>query len=165
VKIAIRQEVAVAPARALAAYGSPAFYDGRAPRDGIEVLGVVRHEDAGDRVLIEVHFAFTGSVSSAVRAVIDHKKMTWVTRTELRPAEGRSEWLVVPDHYPDRLRAHGTYRFEEGGAGPDSTVITVAGDLKVSVPIVGRTVERVIVSGLQSYIAEEVAAIPDLHPS
>jgi hypothetical protein len=37
----------------------------------------------------------------------------------------------------------------------------VAGDLKVRVPIVGRSVERVIVSGLQAYIADEVARIPD----
>ena len=159
-KFDIRQAVAVPPARAMAAYGSPAFFEGRPVRDDIAVVGVVRHEDAGSRIQLEVRFAFTGSVSSAVRRVIDPAKMSWVTRTELHPGEGRSEWVVLPDHYPDRLRASGSYRFEEGD-GPDRTIVTVEGDLKVPVPIVGRTVERVIVSDLRRYIADEVADIPD----
>src|SRR6202044_2663966 len=92
VKFSIRQTVAVPPARAMAAYGAPAFYEGRPARDDIEVREVVRHEDAGDRVLLEVRFAFTGSVSPAVRAVIDPAKMSWITRTEFLPAQGRSSW-------------------------------------------------------------------------
>ena len=120
-KITIRQAVAVPPARAIAAYGSPAFYEGRPIRDDIAVLEVVRHDDSGDRVLLEVRFAFTGSVSPAVRAVIDPAKMSWITRTEIHPDEARSDWVVLPDHYPDRLSASGTYRFEPGDDGPGST--------------------------------------------
>jgi Protein of unknown function (DUF2505) len=161
VKFAVRQAVAVPPARAMAAYGSPAFYEGRPARDDIAVRGVVRHEAAGDRILVEVRFAFTGSVSSAVRAVVDPGKMSWITRTEIVPAEARSSWVVLPDHYPDRLSASGTYRFEEREEGPGGTDVEVEGDLKVRVPIVGRSVERVIVSGLREYIADEVARIPD----
>ena len=69
---------------------------------------------------------------------------------------------MLPDHYPDRLSASGTYRFEEGDAGPGSTVVEVEGDLKVRVPIVGRSVERVIVADLRAYIADEVAGIAGL---
>jgi hypothetical protein len=161
VKIAIRQAVAVPTAQAIAAYGAPAFYQDRPIRDDIAVLEVVHHEVSGDRIVIEVRFAFTGSVSSAVRAVIDPAKMSWVTRTEVRPAEARSDWVVQPDHYPDRLRASGTYSFEPGD-GPASTLVTVEGDLQVRVPIVGRSVERVIASDLRAYIADEVSSIPDL---
>ena len=161
-KIAIRQAVAVPPAQAIAAYGSPAFYAGRPGRDDIAVVEVVRHEDRGERILIEVRFAFTGSVSSAVRAVIDPAKMSWVTRTEVRPSEARSSWVVLPDHYPHRLSASGAYRFEEGPDGPGSTVVAVEGELKVHVPIVGRSVERVIATDLRAYIQDEVASIPEL---
>jgi Protein of unknown function (DUF2505) len=161
VKFAVRQAVAVPPARAMAAYGSPAFYEGRPARDDIAVRGVVRREAAGDRILLEVRFAFTGSVSPAVRAVVDPGKMSWITRTEILPAEARSSWVVLPDHYPDRLSASGTYRFEEREERPGSTDVEVEGDLKIRVPIVGRSVERVIVSDLQAYIADEVARIPD----
>jgi hypothetical protein len=145
----------------MAAYGSPAFYEGRPSREDIAVREVVRHEAAADRILLEVRFAFTGSVSPAVRAVVEPSKLSWITRTELLPAEARSSWVVRPDHYPDRLSARGTYRFEERDEGPDSTDVEVEGDLKIRVPIVGRSVERVIVSGLRAYIADEVARIPD----
>ncbi len=37
------------------------------------------------------------------------------------------------------------------------------GDLKVHVPIVGGTVEKVIVSGLRKYLEAEVADIPSLY--
>ena len=161
-KIAIRQAVAVPPARAVAAYGTPAFYVGRPGRDDIAMVEVVRHDDLGERVLIEVRFAFTGSLSPAVRAVIDPAKMSWVTRTEVWPAEARTSWVVLPDHYPDRLSASGSYRFEEGDDGPDSTIAHVEGDLRVRVPIVGRSVERVIVTDLRQYIRDELAGIPDL---
>ena len=109
-KIAIEQAVGVAPARALAAYASPTFYENRPTRDDIEVRGVLRHEDGGAEALIEVRFAFTGSVSAAVRAVVDPARLSWVTRTVVVPAEGRAAWEVLPDHYADRLTASGSYR-------------------------------------------------------
>jgi hypothetical protein len=161
VKFAIRQAVAVPPARAMAAYGSPTFYEGRPARDDIAVRDVVRHEATGDRVLLEVRFAFTGSVSPAVRAVIDPAKMSWITRTEILLAEDRSSWVVLPDHYPDRLSASGVYRFEVGDAGLGTCDVEVEGELKVRVPIVGRSVEKVIVGDLRAYIADEVAGIAD----
>ncbi len=160
-KFAIRQAVAVPPGRAMAAYGSPTFYEGRPERDNIAVREVVRHEEGDDRILLEVRLAFTGSVSPAVRAVVDPAKMSWITRTEIVPAEARSSWVVLPDHYPDRLSASGTYRFEEGDGGPGTTDVEVEGDLKIRVPIVGRSVERVIVSDLRAYIDDEVARIAD----
>jgi hypothetical protein len=178
VKISIEQTVEVPPARVMAAYGSPAFYAGRPVRGDIAVLEVGRHESVGGKTLMEVHFAFVGSVSGAVRRVIDPKKMSWVTRTEVFPEEERATWVVLPDHYPDRLTASGDYRFrpgpdpgprpgadgpQSGADGPQSTVVVVAGDLKVHVPIVGGTVERVIVSGLRTYLEAEVADIPSLY--
>jgi hypothetical protein len=160
VRFSIDQDVAVTPEVALAAYANPSFYEGRPPRDNISVVEVVSHEDTGSRILIEVRFKFTGSVSSAVRAVVDPNKMSWITRTEVRPQERITNWKVLPDHYPDRLTGSGNYLFS--GRGAESTTIKVEGEFKVHVPIVGRTVERVIVSGLRSYIAAEVTGIPDL---
>ncbi len=91
----------------MAAYGSPAFYEGRTIQDHIEVLEVVRHEDTGSRLLMEVRFAFRGPISPAVQRIIDHNKMTWITRNEIRPDEARADWQVLPDHYPDRLQRGG----------------------------------------------------------
>jgi hypothetical protein len=161
VKFAVRQAVAVPAARAMAAYGSPAFYEGREARDDIAVREVVRHDATGDRILLEVRFAFTGSVSPAVRAVVDPGRMSWITRTEILLTEGRSSWVVLPDHYPDRLSARGLYRFEEGDDGPGTCDVEVEGDLRVRVPIVGRSVEKVIAGDLRAYIVDEVIGIAD----
>jgi hypothetical protein len=162
VKFTIDQTVDADPDAAVAAYANPAFYEGRAPRDNISVLEVSSHQRQGDRVLMEVHFRFTGSVSSAVRAVVDPKKMSWITRSEVDLVAHRSDWTIVPDHYPDRLTGKGSYVFSPAGAG--TTAMRVEGELKVHVPLVGGTVERVIVSGLRKYLASEVSGIPDVPP-
>ncbi|HEY2213573.1 MAG TPA: DUF2505 family protein [Acidimicrobiales bacterium] len=164
-RFTVDQNVDVSPDAAVAAYGNPAFYEGREPQDNISVLEVVRHEDTGSQVLIEVRFKFTGSVSSAVRAVVDPNKMSWVTRTTVMVDERRTKFEVRPDHYPDRLQCSGTFRFQEGHVGSESAIIKIEGDLKVRVPFVGGAVERVIVSGLRSYIAHEAAGLTDFSPS
>lgn len=155
-KFTVTQVVEVPPAQAVAVYGSPGFYENRPARDDVSILGVVGHREEGASILLEVRYAFTAPVSAAVRAVIDPDRMTWVTRSTIWPPELRTEWVVVPDHYPDRLRANGSYRFEAAGTG---TRVDVEGDLTVRVPLVARSVERVIVSGLRSYIDDEVASL------
>jgi hypothetical protein len=160
VRFTFRQPVAVPPARAVAAYGTPAFYEGRPARDDIAVVEVVSHDASGSRVLIEVRYVFTGSLSPAVRAFVHQDKMSWITRTEVLADEARTHWVVLPDHYPDRLTASGEFRFRPGPDGPDTTVIDVDGELKVHVPVVGRSAERAIVSGLRSYLEDEAATIP-----
>ena len=158
-KFSISEKVAVSPDAAVAAYGDPAFYEGRAPSGDISLVEVVGHQD-GPPATMEIRYKFTGSVSSAVRAVVDPAKLSWVTRTELRPQEHRTRFTVLPDHYPDRLDCSGTFLFTEGEDGPDSTVVTIEGDLKVHVFLVGRTVEQLIVNGLRSYLAAEVSLLP-----
>jgi hypothetical protein len=159
VNFSFDQVVDVSPEVAMCAYGEPSFYDGREPVDNISVLEVVDHQDNDTTVLISVRFKFTGSVSAAVKAVIDPDKMSWVTRTEVLLEERRTNFTVLPDHYPDRLTSSGSYVFADGPT-PNSAVITVAGELKVHVPLVGRTVERTIESGLHAYIETEVASLP-----
>ena len=60
---------------------------------------------------------------------------------------------------PDRLRASGTYRFEEGDDGPGTCEVEVEGELAVRVPIVGKSVEKVIVN-LERYGNTSAASIP-----
>jgi uncharacterized protein DUF2505 len=160
VHFSVDEKVSVTAAVAARAYGNPAFYEGRAPRDNISVIEVVKHEDQGSRILIEVRFQFTGSVSSAVRAVVDPAKMSWVTRTDINLELLRSSFTVLADHYKDRLTSSGDFHFFNSDPDAGASTIRVEGELKVHVPIVGRTVERVIVSGLRSYIAAEAASLP-----
>jgi hypothetical protein len=160
VKFSIGQNVAVAPEAAVAAYANPAFYENRAPSGDISLIEVVGHEDKGTQARLEVRYQFTGSVSSAVRAVIDPAKMSWVTRTEIDKAQRRTTFTVLPDFYPDRLDCSGTFTFAEAASGPGGTVVTVAGDLGVHVFLVGRTVEQIIVTGLRNYLEAEISLLP-----
>jgi hypothetical protein len=163
VKLSIGQSVAVAPDAAIGAYADPAFYEGREPSGDISLVGVVGHETDGSHERIEVRYQFTGSVSSAVRAIIDPAKMSWVTRTDIERAQRRTSFTVLPDHYPDRLDCHGSFRFADGPKAPNgaaSTVITIEGDLKVHVFLVSRTVEQLIVNGLRSYLVAEISTLP-----
>jgi hypothetical protein len=149
VKFGFAVPVAVPPARAVAAYASPSFYESR---EDIAVLGAAERAGA-----LEVHYRFQGHVSSAVRAVVDPDKLSWQTRMSVMADELRCEWVIVPDHYPDRLSSSGRYTFgvREGG-----TLVGIDGELNVRVPLVGRSVERAIVSGLRSYLEKEVESIP-----
>jgi hypothetical protein len=160
VRFSIDQRVAVAPAVAVAAYGNPAFYEARVPGGDISLVGVVSHEASDSLVRIDIRYKFTGSVSSAVRAILDPAKMSWVTRTEIYLDQRRSSFTVLPDYYPDRLSCEGTFGFIEGETGPDSTVITIEGDLKVHVFLVSRSVEQIIVNGLRTYLAAEMSTLP-----
>jgi hypothetical protein len=159
-KFSVGQNVAVAPDDAVAAYANPAFYEGREPSGDISLVEVVSHGDTSSGASIDVRYRFTGAVSSAVRAVIDPTKISWVTHTEIDKTNRRTTFAVLPDFYPDRLECSGTFRFDEG-AGPDSTVITIAGDLTVHVFLVGHTVEQLIVAGLRKYLEAEVLTLPD----
>jgi hypothetical protein len=60
------------------------------------------------------------------------------------------------DHYADRFSCRGGYAFAPGSGG---TVRTVEGDLKVRAPLVARSVEGAIVSGLEEQLAGEVPAV------
>jgi hypothetical protein len=160
VKFSIGQNVAVAPDAAVAAYANPAFYENRAPSGDISLVEVVSHEDKGTQARLEVRYQFTGSVSSAVRAVIDPAKMSWVTRTDIDKAQRRTSFTVLPDYYPDRLDCNGTFTFTEAASGPGGTVVTIAGDLRVHVFLVGRTVEQIIVTGLRNYLEAEISTLP-----
>lgn len=60
---------------------------------------------------------------------------------------------MVPDHYGSRMTCTGHYRFEE--RGPALTEQVVEGDLVIHYPVVGRLVERAILTGMRQHLSEE----------
>jgi hypothetical protein len=138
------------------AYTDPAFYEllGRLPKLGQpEVLD--RRED-GDVVHLQVRYRFTGDLSPAVRRVLDPDRLSWVEHATHNLARREVDFRLVPDHYGDKLRSSGRYRFEEQG---DVTRRVAEGDVAVRVPIVGGSIERAIVSGLREHLSEETGVV------
>lgn len=112
-------------------------------RDGVVVHQRVRHR-------------FAGSLSSAVTRVIDPAKLTWVEESTYDLARGTASFRIVPDHYAGKLRCEGDIAFVASG---DTTTRRVTGELSVKVPLVGRAVERAIVSGLEDHLRAEGALL------
>jgi hypothetical protein len=142
----------------LEAYCDPAFYDalGSMPKLGEPEL--LERVEEGDAVRIKVRFAFVGQVSAAVRAVVSPDKLTWVTETIVRPATSTIAFVVVPDHYPDRMSASGIDRFvDDDGA----TLRLTVGEIRVHVPIVGSSAERGIVNGYREHLAGEAELLEE----
>jgi hypothetical protein len=155
VRFRIQQRFDAPLARVEAALLDPAFLDRLAtlPKLGRPVL--LDQQVDGDVVRRQVRYAFTGHLSSAVTAVVDPAKLTWVEDSSSDRASHRTTFRIVPDHYRDRLEASGTFVLQTEGEG---TRRVADGELRVRFPLVGSKVERAIVSGLQDHAtAEEVA--------
>jgi hypothetical protein len=141
-------------------YTEPRFYDrlGELPKLGRPEV-VDRRED-GPVVRLAVRFHFTGNLSPAVTRVVDPARLSWVEES-VHDLERHSVTFVMrPDHYADRLRSSGSSRFEP--AGEIRTRRIVEGEVAVRVPLVGRTVEGAIVSGLRDHLAGEVTVVEAL---
>ncbi len=119
---------------------------------------LLTHEVRGSTVVQEIRYAFAADVSAAVRRVVDPRKLTWIEASTTDLTTHRTEFRILPDHYAHLLHCHGTFTLE---ARDGTTVRTMAGDVKISVPLVGSKVERVIVSGMEDHAREEVPLVEE----
>jgi hypothetical protein len=139
------------------AYTEPGLYAliGEASALGRPDVLDVAVED--DLVAVEVRYHFTGELNSAARAAVDPAKLSWVEHSTHDLARRHVEFRLVPDHYGDRFRASGESTVTPGGAG--TALRTARGGLTVRAPLVGRAVEKAIVSGLREHLQAEVGAV------
>ncbi|HZU78916.1 MAG TPA: DUF2505 family protein [Acidimicrobiales bacterium] len=151
-------EQAVAAPRQVAeeALVDPDFYATMGAIGPIGTPEVLQRADDGTHVRLSVRYRFTGHLAAPARRVLDPAKMTWVIESSLDRQANTVGFVMVPDHYGDRLECRGTYRFEDRG---DHTAQVVQGDLVVHVPLVGRAVEHAILMGLRQHLAEEAQLI------
>jgi hypothetical protein len=144
--------------RVAAAYADPALYDafGDLPRAGRPE--VVAHQVDGDVVRLDVRWRFNADLSPAARAVIDPGRLTWVERATHHLARHEVTFEMVADHYRDRFRCTGGYRF----AGTDGrTTRQSHGDLRIKALLVGGAVEGAIVDGLKEQLRAEVPVVEE----
>jgi hypothetical protein len=156
VRFRIEQRFAAEAERVARAYADPALY---VALDGLPKLSqpeVLAHEVDGEVVHLQVRYRFGGELSSAARAVIDPARLTWVERSSHDLTQLATTFTMVPDHYADRFRCSGSYRFEpvDGGCRRQGE-----GDLRVKALLVGGAVEGAIVSGLKEHLVDEVPVV------
>jgi hypothetical protein len=104
----------------------------------------------------EIRYVFVGDLSAAVRAVVDPRKLSWILESQYDLETHRSTWRILPDHYGERLTAHGTTQLTPDG---DSTRRVNEGVVVVHMALVGGRVERAIVSGLKEHAEAEAGEL------
>ena len=153
----ILQEFDAPPDRVQEAYLDPAFLEamGRLPKLGSPEL--LSDERDGDAVRRRIRFRFSGDLNSAVRAVLDPEKLTWVEESVTHLEDRRTSWTIRPDHYADKLASSGEFLIEPHAGGGSRRTST--GEVKVRVFLVGSKVEGAIVSGMEEHAVREREAL------
>jgi hypothetical protein len=157
VRFSLEQDLPGSCDDVLAVLADPGFVPelGALPKVGPPEL--LEHR-VGDGTLHQrVRYRFTGDLSSAVTRVIDPARLVWVDDTTYDLRAGTATFRILPEHYANRLRCAGRHRFTASGAG--RCVRSIEGDLTVSYPLVGRAVERAILSGLEDHLGAEADLI------
>jgi hypothetical protein len=157
VQFSAEQPYAHALADVVDAYADPSLYPALPELPNIGRPEVLDHRRDGDRVELDIRYAFVGELPPAALALIDPARLTWIQHTAIDLRGATSSIVLEPDHYPDRLRCSGTFRFAASGKGGARR--RVDGDLEVKVVLVAGQVERALVTGLQEYLAAEAEAV------
>lgn len=139
-----------------AAYADDALYPFLV---GLPKLGAIEPLEQrldGDTVEQRIRFRFTGHLPAAVTAVVDPAKLSWVQETAYDLTARSASFRLVPDHYPDRLSASGTFGFLPADDGSQRRI---DGEVRVRALLVSGKVEQAIVSGLEEYLAAEAPRV------
>ena len=153
------QRVSSTPPEVAEAFTDPGLYAELAELPKLGAPELLDRTVHGDLVRLRVRYRFTGDLSSAVKAVIDPAKLTWIDDSEHDIARRSVTFTMLPDHYADRLVASGSYRFEAAPDDLGATIRTTVGDIRVKALLVAGSVERAIVSGLREHQGDEVEIV------
>jgi hypothetical protein len=139
-----------------AALVDPAFLDRLAELPNLGRPELLRREEVGPIVHLDVRYAFAGQLSSAVTAVVDPARLTWVDSATYDRTTHVGDHRVLPEHYTGRLTCSYRTRLEADGEG---TVRTAEGELRVHFPLVGGRVEKAIVAGMAEHAQLEARVL------
>src|SRR3954452_1062816 len=134
-RFTIVQHIAATADAVAAAYADPEFYDTLIGLPKLDRPDVLSHDVEGDAIRLRIRYRFIGELSSAVRAVIDPKKLTWVEDSTHRLSARQVTFRMDPDHYADRFRCSGAYQIDASGDGVNA-VRRSAGDLSIRMRLV-----------------------------
>jgi hypothetical protein len=155
-RFTVEQRFSAVPDAVARAYTDPALYLAFEDLEKMSRPDVLTHEADGDVVKMQIRYRFSGHLSSAARAVIDPARLTWVEHSTHDLGRRTTTFTMVPDHYRDRFRCSGSYRFDADGSG---TVRRCDAEIKVQALLVAGAVEGAIVSGLREHLDEEVPVV------
>jgi hypothetical protein len=151
------QELIRAPRdEVMKAVADPRLYESMGSMPSLGPPSVLDCSEKGGVTSMRIRYRFEGQLSRAARAVLDPQKMTWVVELEVDAQKYHVAFRMLPDHYADRMKCSGEYRFEAKG---DTTEQVMQGEMVVSVPLVAGVVERAIMIGFREHMNEQAKVV------
>jgi hypothetical protein len=138
------------------AEADPRLYESMGSMPSLGPPQVLDCTEEGGITRLRVRYRFEGQLSRAARAVLDPQKMTWVVELEVDAPKYNVAFRMVPDHYKDRMKCSGSYRFVDKG---EKTQQLMQGEMVVSVPLVAGVVERAIMIGFREHMNEQAKVL------
>jgi hypothetical protein len=136
--------------------GDPDFYAGLHLPD-VELPEVIARTATGDHVDIHVRFTYTGKLDPIARRVVGHDRVAWVQRLVIDTSSQSCALSVTPEVGVVPVTCTGT--FELHGADGEQSLRTLAGELRVKVPLIGARAERSLAPGIVRRLDLEAEAL------
>ena len=105
-----------------------------------------------------LRYAYVGSIDPIVKKLLGGRKLTWLQTIALDPATGNGTLSIDAEASPGRLTANATITIV-AATTPKQTTLTIEGDLRVHVPLVGGSAEKKLVPGVVARLNVEADAI------
>ncbi len=124
----------------------------------LRLLEVVDHRDDGDDALLSLRYEYVGHLDPVVRRLLGDRRLTWVQELVVGRSRGAGRLTFAVEADRDRLHgvAHFTLRPEN-----EETVWALHGEVRVAIPLVGRTAERRVLAGFLARLGLEARHISD----
>jgi hypothetical protein len=118
---------------------------------------VLAHEEDGATRVVRLRYAYTGQLDPAARKIIGNQTLTWIQELRLDTASYTGT-LTFSVESGDRLNGDATVALTTSDDDAH-TRRSIAGDLRVRVPLIGGAAERRIVPGVVRRLDVEAAAL------
>ena len=156
---AIVQHFEVEPGAVAWAYCRPDLYETFGELAYIGQPEILHHEADGDRHQLEVRYRYVGSLPAGASTFISTDDIAAVEKVSA-DLSTRTTSFKLHTALGRQFRGGGTTTVRPGADGHGS-IRTTEGDLSIGIPLVGRKVERAIISGLEESLHAQVPLVTD----
>jgi hypothetical protein len=127
----------------------------------VQAIEPLERRDDGERVHKRVQYTpnTDGKIPAFGRSVIKPSMLRWIEESTFHKAQHRYEYRILPnlpEAWRDRFDSHGSYQLVQAGAQVERRI---EGEVVVRVPLLGRTVEKLLVREVTDNFRAEAACV------